>query len=282
MNTQEIDIEISKNQISFDLDGLQEEEESSTLSVLSVKNLEWIAQEVLFVVVKANHDDFIKNFNDFLLCGKSMIDWVKMAGNHCQTIVIEETENLIEQLKNIQTDKKVMAVFYSDTPLLDKSLFNEILNYFSIKGYNALNLIRGCIFKIDYLKSIYDFVQAPCSKFNIHQLEPISSGKMLACVIKELRKKINSYHCKNGVILLEDNINIDADVEIDHGVIIYGNNSIEGQTVIFSGAILKRGNIIKDSIIGKNVILEASYIEKSKISDGKIISPFEKITNSSL
>ena len=132
MNTQEIDIEISKNQISFDLDSLQEEEESSTLSVLSVKNLEWIAQEVLFVVVKAKHDDFIKNFNDFLLCGKSMIDWVKMAGNHCQTIVIEETENLIEQLKNIQTDKKVMAVFYSDTPLLDKSLFNEILNYFSI------------------------------------------------------------------------------------------------------------------------------------------------------
>lgn len=280
MVTQEIDIEISKNQISFDLDDL--EEESLSFSVLNSKNLDWISQEVLFVVIKCEHEDFIKNFNNFSLCGKSLIDWVKLAGNHCQTVVLEESDNLIEQLKSIQTDKKIMAVFYSDTPLLDRTLFNEILNYFSVKGYNALNLIRGCVFKVEYLKSISEFVQAPCSKFNTKQLEPVNNLQMLSFALKQLRMKINAFHMRNGVMLLEDNINIDADVEIESGVVIYGNNSIEGQTVIFGGAVLKRGNIIKDSIIGKDVVTEASYIEKSKISDGKTIPPFEKIINSSI
>lgn len=281
METQEIDIEIAKNQISFDFDSLLEEE-SSTLTVLNEKNLDWIAQEVLFVVIKAKHDDFIKNIYDFSLCGKSMLEWVKMAGNHCQTLVIEESENLIEKLKSIQTDKKIIAVFYSDTPLIDKRLFNEILHYFSIKGYNALNLIRGSIFKVDYLKTISEFVQAPCSKFNVLQLEAVCDGKMLSSVLKELKRKILAYHSKNGVVLLEDHITIDADVEIDSGVVIYGNNSIEGQSVISSGAIIKRGNVIKDSIIGKNAIIEGSYIEQSKISDGKIVTPFEKIVNKSI
>ena len=50
METTEIDLEISKNQISIDFDSL-EDEESSTLSLISAKNLDWIKEEVLFVVV---------------------------------------------------------------------------------------------------------------------------------------------------------------------------------------------------------------------------------------
>ena len=180
METTELDLEISKNQISIDFDALEEpEEESSTLSLVSAKNLDWIKDEVLFVVVRAK-EQFIENLSEFQLLGKSLIEWVKMAGNHCQTIVIDDDENLLLRLKNIQTDKKIMAVFYSDTPLLDKALFNEILSYFSSKGFNALKLLRGAIFRVDYLKALSEFVQAPSSKFNVAMLEKIDSNKKLA------------------------------------------------------------------------------------------------------
>ena len=280
METTEIDLEISKNQISIDFDSL-EDEESSTLSLISAKNLDWIKEEVLFVVVRTK-ESFIENLSDFNLLGKSCLEWVKMAGNHCQTIVTDEDENLLVRLKNIQTDKKIMAVFYSDTPLFDKMLFNEILSYFSSKGFNALKLSRGAIFRVDYLKALTEFVQAPSSKFNVIMLEKVDNSKKLARAYQILKEKILSFHRKNGVILMEDNISIDADVEIEAGAVIYGNNLVEGQTIISKGAILKSGNFVKDSIIGKNVVIEGAYIEKSKISDGKRILPFEKIVNESI
>ena len=280
METTEIDLEISKNQISIDFDSL-EDEESSTLSLISAKNLDWIKEEVLFVVVRTK-ESFIENLSDFNLLGKSCLEWVKMAGNHCQTIVTDEDENLLVRLKNIQTDKKIMTVFYSDTPLFDKMLFNEILSYFSSKGFNALKLSRGAIFRVDYLKALTEFVQAPSSKFNVIMLEKVDNSKKLARAYQILKEKILSFHRKNGVILMEDNISIDADVEIEAGAVIYGNNLVEGQTIISKGAILKSGNFVKDSIIGKNVVIEVAYIEKSKISDGKRILPFEKIVNESI
>lgn len=283
METTELDLEISKNQIAFDFDAMEEsvEEESSTLSLVSAKNLDWIKDEVLFVVIKAKNE-FIENLAEFLLMGKTALEWVMLAGNHCQTMVIDEDQNLLARLKNIQTDKKIIAVFYSDTPLLDKALFNEILNYFSSKGFNALKLLRGAIFRVDYLKAISEFVQAPNSKFDVVALEKIDNAKKLVRANQILKEKILAFHRKNGVVLLEDNIYIDADVEIESGAIIYGNNSIEGQTIISKGAILKSGNIIKDSIIGKNAVIECAYIDKSKISDGKYILPFERIVNQSI
>ena len=280
METQ-IDNEISKNQIAFDFEQIEMEEESSTLSLVSQKNIDWIAEEVLFVLVKAKHEQFIKNLPDFKLLGKSMLEWVLMAGNHCQTIVIEQEPNMLERLKTIQTDKKIMAVFYSDTPLLDKTLFNEILNYFAVKGYNALKLLRGEVFRVDYLKSLTEFAQSPNSKFSTLALEPVDNGKMLACCYRELKKKIQNYHVKNGVMIFDEAACIDADAEIEAGVAIYGNSRVEGQSVICSGTVLKDA-LIKDSIIGKNCLIENSYIEKSKISDGKTVCAYTKIENMSV
>ena len=284
MEIDEIELEVSKNQISFDFDSLEEDEESSMLSnVVSAKNLDWIGQEVLFVVIKTYHDDVVKNMPKFDILGKTMLDWVLMAGNHCQTLIIDDGENIIEKLKTIQTDKKIMAVFYSDTPLVDKTLFNEILNYFAVKGFNALKLQRGFVFKVDYLKTLIEFVQSPCAKFDIMPLYPVNSSKMLSNVYKILKNKIIAYHIKNGVVIFdEESVKIDADVEIETGVVVYGNNSIEGECFVSSGVILKSGNVIKDSIIGKDCVIEMSYIEKSKIENGKQIGPFEKIVNVAL
>ena len=110
----------------------------------------------------------------------------------------------------------------------------------------------------------------------------VDNAKELNYVSNILYNKILNYHIKNGVIIFgQNNIYIDADVEIESGVIIYPNNILKGQSIIEKGVILESGNVIKDSIVSSGII-KSSYIENSKITNASIIQPFSKIINEEL
>ena len=283
METQEIDVQISKNQIAIDFDALDEvqtEEESAVLpsSLVNAKNFEWVGEEVLFLLVRTHDNPFAK----VDLCGKNMEEWVLLASSGCESRVIEDGENILSSIKAVQTNKRYIAVFYSDTPLVGKVLFQNIMDYFTRNGLNALTLPRGYVFRRDYLLSMNDYI-APC----VHQFDevaftPISNARALAGAYKILQDKIRAYHVKNGVVLIGENtISIDCDVEIESGVVIYGGNSLKGSTVVGRGVVLREGNYICDSIISDNCELISCYVSASKIERGKRLA-FEKIENSNL
>ena len=283
METQEIDVQISKNQIAIDFDALDEvqtEEESAVLpsSLVNAKNFEWVGEEVLFLLVRTHDNPFAK----VDLCGKNMEEWVLLASSGCESRVIEDGENILSSIKAVQTNKRYIAVFYSDTPLVGKVLFQNIMDYFTRNGLNALTLPRGYVFRRDYLLSMNDYI-APC----VHQFDevaftPISNARALAGAYKILQDKIRAYHVKNGVVLIGENtISIDCDVEIESGVVIYGGNSLKGSTVVGRGVVLREGNYICDSIISDGCELTGCCISASKIERGKRLA-FEKIENSNL
>ena len=282
METQEIDVQISKNQISIDFDALDQvqEEESSVLpsALVNAKNFEWLGEEVLFLLVRAKNNPFAK----VDICGKNMEEWVLLASSGCESKVIEESDNILSSIKAIQTNKRYIAVFYSDTPLVGKVLFQNIMDYFTRNGLNALTLPRGYVFRRDYLLSMNDYL-APC----VHQFDevaftPISNARILKDVCKILQDRIKDYHIKNGVVLIgEKTISIDCDVEIESGTIIYGGNSLKGSTVVGRGVVLREGNYICNSIISDNCELISCYVSASKIEKGKKLA-FEKIENSNL
>ena len=282
METQEIDVQISKNQISIDFDALDQvqEEESSVLpsALVNAKNFEWVGEEVLFLLVRAKNNPFVK----VDICGKNMEEWVLLASSGCESKVIEESDNILSSIKAIQTNKRYIAVFYSDTPLVGKVLFQNIMDYFTRNGLNALTLPRGYVFRRDYLLSMNDYL-APC----VHQFDevaftPISNARILKDVCKILQDRIKDYHIKNGVVLIgEKTISIDCDVEIESGTIIYGGNSLKGSTVVGKGVVLREGNYICNSIISDNCELISCYVSASKIEKGKKLA-FEKIENSNL
>lgn len=283
METQEIDVQISKNQIAIDFDALDEvqtEEESAVLpsSLVNAKNFEWVGEEVLFLLVRTHDNPFAK----VDLCGKNMEEWVLLASSGCESRVIEDGENILSSIKAVQTNKRYIAVFYSDTPLVGKVLFQNIMDYFTRNGLNALTLPRGYVFRRDYLLSMNDYI-APC----VHQFDevaftPISNARALAGAHKILQDKIRAYHVKNGVVLIGENtISIDCDVEIESGVVIYGGNSLKGSTVVGRGVVLREGNYICDSIISDGCELTGCFISASKIERGKRLA-FEKIENSNL
>lgn len=275
------ELTICENQIGFDelLEMGQEEEKSTILpeGLIVPKSYDWVDEEVLFVVAKV--ENALGKAYSFDLCGKDVIDWVRIVGNGCAQAEIEGSD-ILSSLKKMQTDKKYIAVFYADTPLLEKSLFHEIMDYFCQKGMNALALPRGYVFKTEYLK-VAESLPATINDFDEMAFMAVDSAKNLAKISKHLYDKIRAYHVKNGVVMYgASTIFIDADVEIERGAIIYQNNIIRGQSYIGKDVVLEPNNIIIDSIIADNSCVCSSYIEKSKISVGKNIGPFEKVIGS--
>ena len=82
METQELDLLISENQIAMDFDDDKIIEESHSLpkAILSPKNHDYIGEEVLFVVAKVYNESLVHDFPNLKICGKSMVDWVLLAG----------------------------------------------------------------------------------------------------------------------------------------------------------------------------------------------------------
>ena len=282
MEKEEVDLMIAENQIAFDFDGNENVLEETTLfskPLLKPKNNDWIKEEVLFVGVKSDHFNISNDFSNMLLCGKKMIDWIMLAGRNCESMIVNDGEDLIERLIRLNTDKKIIAVFYSDTPLLDKLTFENICNYFSSHACNYLKLNRGFLVRSDFLKFSTQFVQGN-NFLQEKNLYVVENSKDLNFVANALYNKILNYHISNGVIIYGQNtVFIDGDVEIESGVIIYPNNIIGGQSIIDKGCVIESGNVIKNSILGQNCIVKSSFIENSKIADGVEIEPYSKILN---
>lgn len=283
METMELELDIAKNQIGIDFDALEKEvlEESSSLpnELIRPVNHDWINEEVLFVVVQTNNEEVCPNFALTKVCGKTLTEWVLMAGGHCQKVVIND-DNVMETLRLIQTDKKIIAVFFNDTPLLDRKAFYRIMDHFSSRSINFLQLERGFIVKTDFLKNNPSFVSGSVGGYEDEALFVVDSGRALSFAFQKLNNKILSFHISNGVVVLgEHTVFIDADCEIDSGVVIYPNNVISGQSIISSGCVLESGNVVCNSIISPNCTLQGAFVKNSKISQGKTVDGATPIIN---
>ena len=263
------------------------EEESSILSKICVakKNYEWIKNEVLVAIIQCDKSDFSSKLSGIEVCGKTLLDWVLMATTGCQQkILAEEADNdLLNSLKNLNTNKKYIYLAYSDTPFLQTQTFYEIMDYFCINNLNCLKLPRGMVIKTEYLHSVSDLDVGVRKTFGDLDFERVATTNMLSKFFQFMSAKIKNYHKKNGVILFsEETIFIDADVEIESGTIVYPNNVLKGQTYIGKNVLLDCGNIIEDSIISDECYILSSHINKSKIRNGQSIGPYKNIENESI
>ncbi|MBR1890776.1 MAG: hypothetical protein IJ817_03775 [Clostridia bacterium] len=268
----ETETEIEENQISFDF--LKQNEDTQTL--LKPENTEWIAKETLVVVIKSN-GRISANFD---LCGKKMIDWVLMATAGCQQKVIDEPEDLLSSIRSLAENFEFVAVLYSDTPLLSRKTFNDVMNYFSTQRLNVLTLARGYVFKTQYLQNAKMIMSSGITPFGKEDFDVVDSAEKVSHAFDVLNKRILDYHKQNGVVLFGENtIFIDADVEIEEGSVIYPNNTIKGESYIGKNVILESGNYILDTIVCDEAFVCQSYLEKSKIEKGKVVGPFERLIN---
>lgn len=258
-------MEIEKETMQINFDFLEPE----------IVTHEWVAKETLVVILRQKNDNVE-------ICGKKMVDWVKLSTSGCKQKELENVEEvfLFEKLAPIVENFEYVAVFYGDTPLLKKSTFFDVMQYFSSNHMNVMKLPRGYVFRSEYLQTAKIMLSSSLNIFDEEDFLKISTAKEISHAFAVLQKRIIEYHKENGVIFFGENtIFIDADVEIESGVIVYPNNVISGQSYIGKDCIIESGNYIFDTIICDDVFVCQSYLEKSKVERGKVVGPFEKIIN---
>jgi len=98
----------------------------------------------------------------------------------------------------------------------------------------------------------------------------------LSEVEKEMRKRINLSHMKEGVTIIDPlSTIIDAGVKIGRDTVIYPNNTIKGNSSIGSGSIFDPNSVITDSVFGNGVhIKPACVIQEAFVGDNVVVGPF--------
>ncbi len=272
METLELDVETEVEEKEINFDFLNEKMEPKTVE--KAGSNDWIAQETLVVIVKTKGEISY----DFSICGKKLVDWVCLATSGCKQKFVDDCEDILSAVKPLAEDYAFVAVFYSDTPLLQKSTFIEVMNYFSRNRMNVLTLSRGVIFKNEFLQSAKMLMSGAVTDFDKEDFCVVDDAQKVSLAFDVLNERILSFHKQNGVVIFGESC-IDADVEIEEGAVIYPNNTIKGQSYIGKNVVVESGNYIEDSIVCDDCVLKLSYIKDSKIEQNKKVGPFAKLIN---
>jgi len=266
---------------------IEVEEESSVFSKIMVakNNLDWIKEDLIVAIINVDETEFLNNLSNVDICGKNLANWIKFAMTNldCEIIKDESDLEIIQTLKTIAKNKKYIFLAYSTLPYLKKNTVLEAVSYFDEQHLNVMQLPKGMIIKTDYLDRLEGLYSSVKKSFGEEDFEEIKTSNDISKFYKIMSKKIIEYHKGNGVIFIgEESIYIDADVEIESGVIIYQNNTIKGQSSIGKNVVLKSGNIVIDSIVEDGAKLVGSFIQNSRICCEKVVGPCEKIINESV
>jgi NDP-sugar pyrophosphorylase family protein len=234
--------------------------------------------DFLVLILRVNYKNDFTRLNMY---GLNALDYILNAVNFCETKVVDYKleDDIIKTIKANLNNKKYVAVVFSDTPLITRKTFNEILDYFKFKSLCALKFNRGYVFESDYLLKVEKVYNPHVQSFCEEDFLRVSDTKSFADVLSVLKNRILSYHLSNGVIIKDINSTfIDAEVNIDSGVILENNVILQNKTVIKENAKLLNCKI-KNSIVFKYADIENSILENAIIEENVKICDYSVIKN---
>jgi bifunctional N-acetylglucosamine-1-phosphate-uridyltransferase/glucosamine-1-phosphate-acetyltransferase GlmU-like protein len=246
-----------------------------------------LTQDVSVILLLVNNESYhtTKKSYEHTLFGKSIKEWVRLALLDAPVIEVEakKTDDILSLIKPHLTENKYTVVLYSDTPLLTKKTFLEILEYVKIKQLSTLKLTRGYVFKTEYIKELEKIYNPQIAYFDEEDFMAAYNLKQLAMIGDILKNRILSYHLKNGVRILDPATTyIDAEVEIEEDVTIYPNNTIKGKSYLEKGVTLYENNVIDNSYILEGATITGSYIFNSVIGKHCGVGPFAFVQEESV
>lgn len=131
-----------------------------------------------------------------------------------------------------------------------------------------------------YLPDVIEIIRKVGGKISAYQMQDLSESLgvndrvALANAEKQMRKRINEKHMRNGVTLIDpDSTSIDVDVEIGPDTIIEANVKLGGKTTIGENCLITSGSRIIDSKIGNNITITSSTIEEAEMKDNSNCGP---------
>ena len=215
------------------------------------------------------------------ILGKTIKNWVKLAFDQCKVTELNFTQgtDILSFIRPYLGHKQYTAVFFSDTPLLQRKTFLSIIDYVKTKGLNVFKFERGYVFDTEYaLQAQRIFAPQSSGPWDKNDFVVANSLEMVYNITNILRNRILAFYERQGVRFLDkSSVFIDADVSIGQNVVIGQNNILNGFTEIGDNVVLEAGNQIKNSKIGQNSVVSHSVIQNSQINPNSVIQPFSFI-----
>lgn len=226
---------------------------------------------------------FILNLGEeSLLCGRTMVDWVKKATSGFPTVEFDyDGEELIKFLTPRLVNSKYVIVLFSNTPLITQASVLKIMEYVKFKEIKACKFNGGFAFDVEYLKSAKEVRFDSYLPLDSEDFIVVDSKSKMLVAGNILKTRIIQKHTANGVEFL-GNCEIDDQVNIGKNVVIFGGNIIKGDTIIGNNTILKENNVIENCVIGEDVCISSSTITNSQVEDNVFILPYCFVMDSTI
>jgi bifunctional UDP-N-acetylglucosamine pyrophosphorylase / glucosamine-1-phosphate N-acetyltransferase len=130
---------------------------------------------------------------------------------------------------------------------------------------------------IEILKNEGEIVSAYVTD-NFAETLGVNDRVALAEAERTMKKRINEYHMRNGVSLIDpDNTYIGPDVKVGQDTVIFPGTTLSGSTVIGSECQIGPNTEISNCEIGNNTVIRQSAAFDSKIGSEVNIGPFAHI-----
>lgn len=135
-----------------------------------------------------------------------------------------------------------------------------------------------------YLPDVIEILKAEGEKVTAFTTEDedetmgVNDRVALANAEKVMRKRLNEYHLRNGVTMIDpDTTYIGPKVSMEPDVTIYPGTMILGETTIGTGNIIGANCEIENCTIGNDNVIRQSVVKNSKIGNKTNIGPFAHI-----
>lgn len=218
------------------------------------------------------------------ILGRKLCEWVAFACKslHKKIVVYDGKSNYLQVAKeNVDNKYDYTLILPSTIPLITSNTINNIIEYAVVKDVLCCKLPVGYVVNNKYLLSNNDWqIDNLFTQFH-EDFYIVESKKQYIQAEDILQDRINTFHLENGVdIKKSKSVYIEPCVDIGKGVVIFGGNTLRGNTIIESGVILKENNVINNSRVGGNACLACSQVDNATIGENVYVSAFCSINNS--
>lgn len=255
------------------------------LDVAAEQNEEIVnSKDVSFIILLEHHKSFKGDAPSYLasILGKPILSYVKNACKISPKMVeLDENQNMVEAIHPYLSNSEWTVVLHSDTPLITRKAVEEALSYAISRELNVCKLMRGYVFKTEYVKRVDRVFDVESYEQNEEYYIAIKSEKDLAKATSIMKQRIVDFLLNGGVQIVDPvSTYIESGVKIKKGSVIYPNVSIMGDTTIGEKSIVGFGSIIKNSVIGDRCNIQNSYITNSVVLDSSLVESSRVEVNS--
>ena len=209
---------------------------------------------------------------------KSMLDWVALSFSGVPYCVADYDENkaLPELCKPyIQEGYDYLVVLFSDTPLITKKTVVTAVEEAYYSSKTVLKMTRGYVFDASYLKNADKIYTDQTSYFDEEDFITAFSYKQIGLITDIMKNRILDYHMEQGVFFTDlATTVVGCNVTLEKGVTVGHNNVITGKTRVKKGTVIGNNNVICDAVIGEEVMIENSSINRSYIGARSTGGPY--------